>query len=467
MPEQISNRKVFSLLEVARSIQATLNERYTSSFWVKAEMNKLNYYSHSGHCYPELVEKSEGKVIAQMKSVLWKDDYISINSNFLRVIREPLKDGIKILFLARILFEPEHGLSLRILDIDPSYTLGDLEREKQETIRQLKAEGLFNRNKTLHLPLLPQRVAVISVETSKGYADFRKVIEENGWNYCFFQLLFPSQLQGEKAVETIVFQLERIRKVMHHFDVVAIIRGGGGDVGLSCYNQYPLARAIALFPLPVITGIGHSTNETVVEMVSFENAITPTKLGEFLIQRFHNFSVPVQKAEEKVIERSRRRIDEERARINSEMRLFRAAGTSVIQNHANELRTISGTLGREFRHLLQRTDMLLAQARQNLRDSVKEYSKIQHAEQDALSRKISEGSKSRLRDHFNQLQHLGQRLSSLDPANVLKRGYSITLSNGKLIRNPSQLSPGDVIDTLVQGGTIRSTVQETRKNDET
>ena len=185
---------------------------------------------------------------------MWKDDYIKINNTFQKVLKEPLKDGIKILFLASISFDPTYGLALRIIDIDPGYTLGDLEREKQETIKKLQDEGIFNKNKTLKLPLLPQRIAVISVETSKGYADFLKVIDTNSWGYKFFHLLFPSLLQGEKAVEGIINQLRRIRKVRSHFDVVAIIRGGGGDIGLSCYNSFILAKEIALFPIPVITG---------------------------------------------------------------------------------------------------------------------------------------------------------------------------------------------------------------------
>lgn len=159
-------------------------------------MNKLNFYKQSGHCYPELVEKKDGKIIAQIKSHLWRDDFNRVNNNFQRILKEPLKDGIKILFQAKITFDPVHGLALWIIDIDSSYTLGDLEREKQETIKQLKEEGIFNKNKTLNLPLLPQRIAIISVETSKGYADFLKVIETNSWNYKFFHILFPSLLQG-------------------------------------------------------------------------------------------------------------------------------------------------------------------------------------------------------------------------------------------------------------------------------
>jgi exodeoxyribonuclease VII large subunit len=301
MSEKSGDKTIFSLLEVMSSVQKTLNARYTSEFWVKAEMNKLNYYKQSGHCYPELVEKKDGKIIAQTKAHLWKEDFQRISGNFQNVLKEPLKDGIKILFLAKISFDPLFGLALWIKDIDPSFTLGDLEKEKQDAIRKLKEQQFFDRNKQLKLPLLPQRIAIISVETSKGYADFLKVIDHNPWNYRYFYMLFPSLLQGDKAVQDILNQLEKIKKVKDHFDVVAIIRGGGGVIGLSCYNNYQLAKEIALFPIPVITGIGHATNETVSEMVSFYNAITPTKLAEYLLQHFHNFSVPVQNASKSIV----------------------------------------------------------------------------------------------------------------------------------------------------------------------
>src|SRR5687768_5031155 len=213
MPETINSKKVFSLVEVTLSIQRTIAERYKTPFWVKAEMNKLNHYSHSGHCYPELVEKKDGKVIALIKSNLWKSDFDRINQNFIKVLKEPLRDGVNILFCASISFDSSHGLSLRILDIDPSFSLGELEREKQETLERLKKEGIFNLNKSLTLPLLPQRIAIISVETSKGYSDFLKVIEQNPWGYKFFKLLFPSLLQGDRSVISICNQLRQIKKI--------------------------------------------------------------------------------------------------------------------------------------------------------------------------------------------------------------------------------------------------------------
>jgi len=166
---------------------------------VKAEMNKLNLYPSSGHCYPDLVEKKEGKVIAEIKANIWRDDYQRINNNFLNVLKEPLKSGINILFCAKITYDPANGLRLRIIDIDPSYSLGNLEKEKLETIDKLKLEGIYNTNRTLQLALLPKRIAIISVQTSKGYSDFIQIIETNPWGYNLFHMLFPALLQGARA----------------------------------------------------------------------------------------------------------------------------------------------------------------------------------------------------------------------------------------------------------------------------
>ncbi len=441
MPEKTNDKTIFSLLEVTQSIQKTLSERYRSTFWVKAEMNKLNFYGHSGHCYPELVEKQDGKVIAQIKSHLWKDDYIRANNNFKAVLKEPLKDGIKILFLAKVSFDPAHGLALWILDIDPSYTLGDLEREKQETISRLQEEGIFNRNKTLKLPLLPQRIAIISVETSKGYVDFLKVIETNSWNYAFFHLLFPSLLQGDKAVEAICHQLRRIKRIKSHFDVVAIIRGGGGDIGLSCYNSYQLAKETALFPIPVITGIGHATNETVTEMVSFSNAITPTKLAEFLLQHFHNFSIPLQDGERIIIDASHQLIREAKSKLHSELKLFRSVTENILTANRNEVRELLKSVFHHAHSQISRFKLIVSQLKDKL---------FSHASLQCKQTQM-------------ELKNIDKNIVNMSPQAVLKRGYSITRFNGEAIKGTHTVRSGDTVSTTLFEGNIISVVQSTNK----
>lgn len=509
MPENVNDKTVFSLLEVTKSIQKTLALRYKSSFWVKAEMNKLNFYKQSGHCYPDLVEKHDGKVIAQMHANLWKDDYLSINFNFLNILNEPLKDGIKILFLAKISFEPNYGLSLRIIDIDPSYTLGDLEKEKQETIKRLKEEGIFDRNKSLKLPMLPQRIAIISVETSKGYKDFMGKMESNPWGYSFFHMLFPSLLQSEKIIQTISAQLKKIELVKSHFDVVAIIRGGGGDVGLSSYNNYELAKTIALFPIPVLTGIGHITNETVVEMVSHRNLITPTDLADFLIQKFHNFSVPVKEAEQKIMDKSMRLISDAKLKLQLEVKLFHSVTANILLVNHNEIKGSVQSLFRQSQFLMKSENEYLLLIKLEIRKSanaifinssreirqfVYTLSKDVTTSLNAVkllvnqnTRQLVTGSKVllflrnekivQLRDKFSDkflallknetvlLSNIEKNINNMSPKEVMRRGYSITLHEGKAVKSIDKVKEGDRLDTLMFEGDIISIVKSTNKPD--
>ncbi len=459
MSEIANDRKVFTLLEVSKSVQKTISERYKSTFWVKAEMNKLNHYSHSGHCYPELIEKKDGKIIAQIRSNLWRDDYQNINNNFLKTLKEPLKDGIKILFLARLGFDPVYGISLQILDIDPSYTLGDLQKEKQNTIIQLQSEAIFSLNKTRELPLLPQRIAVISVATSKGFVDFAQVLDHNPWGYKFFHYLFPSILQGEKAVIGIISQLKRIERVCEHFDVVAIIRGGGGDVGLSCYNNYELSKAVALFPIPVITGIGHATNETVCEMVSYQNAITPTKIAEFLIQKFHNFSVPLQKARDLIIDKSSRLISDEKTKLQSEVKLFRSVSETILQRNRNAIDQSTMVLVQQSQFMIKSNLTLM----NGFNEQISKLSLLQIRQGAILLKRWQDSlyiqSKLRAKQEVLQLQNLEKNLKNLDPINILKRGFSITRINGKAITDIAQVERGQEIETQVYQGKITSTIK--------
>lgn len=317
MSSEENERKSFTLFEVMQSIQRTIISRYGSTFWVKADMIKLNHYIHSGHCYPDLVEKKNDRTIAQARAIIWKSDYDKINKKFIEITKEPLKDGISIFFLARIGFDPVYNLSITILDIDPVVTLGQLEKERLETINKLKTEKLFNKNKGLTLPLLPQRLAIISVETSKGYSDFMNIINQESDKYKIFTYLFPSLLQGDNAIESLIQALETVERLKHHFDCVLIIRGGGGDIGLSCYNDYELSKTIANFPIPVLTGIGHSTNETVSEMVSCKNTITPTELADFILNHFREFEKRIIASKDKIIYFSNKIIELENKHIDN------------------------------------------------------------------------------------------------------------------------------------------------------
>lgn len=465
MPEKENDRTIFTLLEVTKSIQKTLSDRYTSSFWVKAEMNKLNYYPQSGHCYPDLVEKKDGKVIAEMLSNLWRDDYQRINNNFLNVLKEPLKSGINILFCAKITYDPANGLRLRIIDIDPSYSLGNLEKEKQETISKLKQEGIFNTNRSLQIALLPKRIAIISVQTSKGYSDFIQIIETNPWGYKIFQMLFPALLQGDRAIVTIMNQLNRIRKVIDHFDAVAIIRGGGGDVGLTCYNNYDLSKAIALFPIPVITGIGHSTNETVSEMIAFKNAITPTELADYLLQKFHNYSVPVQKAQETITDKTRRLLKEENLRLFNLVRYFKSVTGNVLIKSENDIQNKLRSLIRLSAYFIQKNREFQITIITGLRKSIQ----LQLNNQRQLVKQSILNFRKDVISYLNgskkDVENLERHIELMNPVNVLKRGYSITSINGKVVQKVDDVKDGDLLKTVVSDGEITSVAKKMKKTE--
>jgi exodeoxyribonuclease VII large subunit len=319
---------------------------------------------------------------------------------------------------------------------------------------------LFYANKQVKIAVLPQRIAIISVETSKGYADFRKVINENPFGYKFFHMLFPALLQGDKAAITIVAQLEMIRKIRSHFDVVAIIRGGGGDVGLSCYNEYVLAKAVACFPIPVITGIGHSTNETVTEMVAHKNAITPTELADYLIQKFHNFAVPVQEAE-KILHNSAQQIlmPVKQAFRNTLKDFFIAVSHNAMSRN-QELISSSRMLSSNVKHFLAGDNARLNSRRQELRIHSLNLLQFSAREIPILQRLLTQASTGILQQHNHNIDYHENSVRMLDPVNVLKRGYSITFSEGKLIKSIAQVKENDLIETHLADGTIKSKVQK-------
>lgn len=458
MAEVYQDKKVYSLLEISNSLKNVINSSFPHAFWIKAEMIKLNYYSHSGHCYPDIAEKENGKVLAQTRATLWKSDYLSINNRFLKILKEPLKDGIKILFLARINYDPVYGLSLRILDIDPSFTLGDIEREKAEAIQRLQKEGLFDKNKKLSLPLLPKRIAVISVETSKGYADFMKVLHTNPYGYYFITELFPSLLQGEKAIGSIKSQLKAIEKKLNHFDVVAIIRGGGGDVGLSCYNDYSLAAAVAAFPLPVITGIGHATNETVVEMIAFENAITPTKIAEHLIQCFHNFARPVEEAKRIILERSTQMMKDANLQLRVASKIFKAESRQILMKNDSLIKKSVFSLYNLSVYHLNDQKQTIHQLPFNINKLGIRFLENQKRLSETLSKALSDEAVKMLKENNLQVEGFQKTINILNPQNLLKKGYSLTLKNGKVIKDRNEIKEGDQLETILANGTIQSVV---------
>lgn len=465
MPEKIQQHKVFSLKEVALSIQRTLSQRYQQSFWVKAEINKLNYYPHSGHCYPDLLQKEDGTVVAQMRAMIWSSDFNRMNQNFIKATGETLKDHINIMFLAGIQFDPNYGLSLRIYDIDPSFSLGELEREKLKTIEMLKAEGIFSRNKTVAMPLLPKRLAIISVASSKGYADFIQLLEARMKGYVIDHHLFPSLLQGEKAASQIRNRLKQIEAISTHFDLVAIIRGGGGEVGLAAFNDLELARTIANFPLPVITGIGHATNITVAELVAHTNAITPSELADILLEQFESFIETLENAVQVVGQTIKTLKSEQTGLVHAKKQLqsisekllmqggrllddaifhFHHGSNQLFGNHNRRLKSLENLAGELFIKEISKSTTYLHRQHWMLKTLTKQF----------------------IGEAVQQINTAESNVSLLHPDNVLKRGYSITKLNGKVLKGCGQLMPGEEIESVLFENIIYSKVLSIQEKNE-
>ncbi|MGB7843056.1 MAG: exodeoxyribonuclease VII large subunit [Salinimicrobium sp.] len=411
-------KRIFPLSKVTAAIENVINAHCSKLLWIKAEIVKLNYYPQTGHCYPDMVEKKNGRIVAEIRGNIWSSHFESINAKFKEVLQEEIRDDMTVVIQAAVTYHPVYGLALNIVDIDPEYTLGELARQRAETIRKLQQGGLFEANKQLSLPELPKTIAVISVESSKGYQDFVNVIENNPWGYKYQQRLFPAVLQGENAVRTITTQLQKIQKYAKYFDAVAIIRGGGGEIGLSCYDDYRLAKAIAGFPLPVLTGIGHSTNETVCELVSYKSFITPTKIAEFFLQEFNNFALPLKENSEKI-----------KTLVN---RIFERQENLLLQ------------ASRSFRFYSERT------LQKNL-------NRLEHFEKAIIS-----SSKGQLRDEKGELRNIANAVELLSPQNILKRGYSITRSNGKIIKDSAGLQEEDMVEIEFYSGKASAKIQTTR-----
>ena len=437
MPE----KKVYSLFNLTTSIQNVINTYCNKTVWIKAEIVRLNYYPKSGHCYPSLVEKKDGKVIAELRGNIWGGNFEMINAKFKSVLKEELKDNITVVVQGTVSFHPLHGLALNIVDIDPEYTLGELAREKADTIAKLKETGVFNANKKTLLSSLPKTIAIISVETSKGYGDFMDIIQRNPWGYKFHFLLFPAILQGERAVNSISQQLERIKKHLKVFDAVAIIRGGGGEIGLSSFDNYLLAEKIATFPIPILTGIGHSANETVSELVSYQSFITPTKIAEFLLQKFNDFAVPVKDAEQKIQNEMNRMFKNEKNNLKDTARLFSSLTGNAMNNSRANLNQLAALLENRSQHLINNEKNMLDQAK----------------------RSILSNAKNTLNEAAANLNFTEEKIGMLSPINILKRGFSITRQNGKVIREANDIQKEPLLETQLYQGNLSSRIEKIDK----
>ena len=451
------DRQVFTLKQVVSSIRKTIEERYMQLYWVKAEIHKFNRFP-SGHAFPEIVQRENDKIVAQITGTIWKQNFERINQQFIQVVKEPLKEGCNLLLQVKITFTELYGLSLQIVDIDPSYSLGEVQKQREETLKKLQREGILNQNQSLPFPLLPKRIAIISADSSKGLSDFMDVLTNNEKGYCFSTFLFNAYVQGDQAVDSIIQILEKIKRVKHHFDIVVLVRGGGAEVGMTCYNHFDLCKAIATFPLPVLTGIGHSTNLNVAELIAFRNAITPTKLAEFLVQTFREFDQEIKDSQKFIIQKSVDVIFNSNQQLNATTIIFNQAVKHSISYSNQELNEKINRMRYAVSKELTKNEVEITQTRIKLSHYSQVILTSPKLKLDQWNEKISISSSGFLLSTRRLLDETEKHVHLLDPIHVLNRGFSITYKNGEVLKNPEKLEEGDEIETQFAHGKVRSII---------
>ena len=396
----MTNNDRYTLRELNLMVRDAIEMELPDEYWVEAELSECR--ERSGHCYMELIEKDEhtNTPVARASAKCWRQTWQLLQPHFERATGQPLHAGLKVLLHVSAQLDEAYGFSWIVTDIDPTYSIGDMARKRQEIIRQLKEEGVFDLQRELSIPMFAKRIAVISAAGAAGYGDFVRQLEDNEYGFKFEVQLFPAIMQGEQVESSIINALEQIYSLTatssplnSPFDVVCILRGGGATADLSGFDTLPLAENVAQFPLPIITGIGHERDESILDMVSNSRVKTPTAAAALLIDNLLQVLTRIDSAQQRITMAISQQFATQKARLDS-------------------LQTLLPVLAQRF----------LSNAR-------------------------------------HRLELMEMQLQSYDPQLLLRRGYSITLHNGRAVRNPQQLKAGDEIETRVEKGIIKSIVQ--------
>jgi len=403
-----------TLSQLNACVSREIKSAFPATCWVMAETSDVRI--NNRHCYLELVEKSPtgNGLIAKARAYIWANTFEMLKPYFEQMTGREFTSGLKILINVSVEFHPVYGYGLNVCDIDPAYTLGDLQARRQAILRQLEEEGILTLNKELDMPGLPQRIAVISSATAAGYEDFCRHLTDNRQGYVFYPKLFPAVMQGEQTEASIISALDKLFKYKDLFDVVVIIRGGGATSDLSAFDSYDLAVNCAQFPLPVITGIGHERDDTVLDFIAFHRAKTPTAVADFLIEQMDETASGLFDCQENIRENT----------------------LAVLDAHRERLKILTTYLPVFARNLLDGKQSVLEMLRLKIRNS-------------ASSFILAHESRLREKESFF-------RLSS--PEYILAKGYSIMVKNGKAVKSAKELAPDDVVETVLAEGKVESVV---------
>ncbi|RGV50268.1 exodeoxyribonuclease VII large subunit [Bacteroides intestinalis] len=407
--------EALSLYDLNALVRRSLEQCLPDEYWVQAELSDVRTNS-TGHCYLEFIQKDprSNNLIAKARGTIWANVYRLLKPYFEESTGQAFVSGIKVLVQVTVSFHELYGYSLTVQDIDPTYTLGDMARRRREILKQLEEEGVLTLNKELEMPVLPQRIAVVSSPTAAGYGDFCHQLKNNPRGFFFHTELFPALMQGDRVEESVLSALDAILNRQEDFDAVVIIRGGGATSDLSGFDTYLLAAACTQFPLPIITGIGHERDDTVLDSVAHTRVKTPTAAAEYLINCMDLAADELEVLISQLHESVRSRLTEEHRKLIS----YRNRIPSAVVRRVSDAKLAL---------LTTRKDISLAV-------------------QTSLSRQR------------HRLELLQQRLADASPEKILARGYSITLKDGKVVKNAAMLNEEDEIITRFYRGEVASVI---------
>ncbi len=448
-----------SLYELNQIVKITLKNNLSDYYWVVGEISDIKL-NNSGHCYIELVEKDEStdNLRAKARAMIWASTFRMIQPYFETTANTKLTKGIKVLVKVIAEFHELYGYSLNITDIEPGYTIGELARAKQETINRLIKEGVIEMNRSLPFPVLPQKIAVISSVTAAGYGDFINQIQNNPYGYSFYIKLFPAYMQGEEAGKSIIEALDKIFKYENLFDLVVIIRGGGSQADLSCFNDYWLAYNVTQFPIPVLTGIGHEQDESVVDIVAHTRLKTPTAVAEYLISVFLEAEDHIHELQNNIIDISTEKVSREKEKISRYALLIAPVVSERILKNYNRINVLRINILNSSNKLISVKIKIAALLNQKIKSFYREYVIKRSQKLLLLDKYLKNYCKNYFSHKYYGLEILDRKNHYLNPQNILKRGYSITLHNGKNIKSSDELRNDDLIDTILYKGRIKSKV---------
>lgn len=432
-------KNVLSLFELNQLVRRSVRTCLPDEYWVQVELSDVRA-NYSGHCYLECVQKDpkSNSLIAKARGIIWSNVFSQLKPYFEQETGQAFVSGIKVLVKVTVDFHELYGYSLTIVDIDPAYTLGDMARRRHEILLRLQEEGVLSLNKELELPVLAQRIAVISSATAAGYGDFCNQLENNAFGFAFYPRLFPAIMQGERVEASVIAALDRIYAESEKWDVVVIIRGGGATSDLSGFDTYDLAASCAQFPLPIITGIGHERDDTVIDLVAHTRVKTPTAAAEFLVnhlrqtaEQLENYAYYIRQEVPAHLSREKERLERCITRIPARVQMR-------LQREDFRRERLAKRMEMAWQSRLAREQYRLE-----------------------LSSRLSVALQARLLKEKHRLDLLEKSVEAASPDLLLKRGYSITLKDGKAVTDASLLKPGDRVVTRVAKGQFSSEVQGT------